>query len=401
MAQHKLQCTNGKLGGRQCVAWGCGGTKYGFEKLSFHYFPFDRPAILRQWVRFVKQTRKDWKGPKKYSALCSLHFTVDSYPAKYKILESLGEKITRRELLKDAVPTIHRKAASLHEQPEFADSEWSSPLCPAPKKPRRAFLKREAQRIVREYEEKNNLVQAKQLSLLDVTPPSVNSALGSPHVDFNEQEEIQQNETEHVLEQSLQPSLYSTVQPSCVDLAVELPHIKQENQDNEIQHDEIEHNLEQTLQPSLCSDVISPCVDSALKLPHIKQEYQDNEEIQHDEAQHAFKQSQQLILSDVQPTLSDSPLELPHINLKVENQEDEEVVCKPTTLKETITVESQLSLQKPVTRSKHTQTKLKRCNKKKQVKVRVVQVRDVGVGCNLLNAPSLNMQILYPVDDSH
>ena len=148
MAQHKLHCTNGKLGGRQCVAWGCGGTKYEFEKPSFHYFPFDRPAILRQWIRFVKQTRKDWKGPRKYSALCSLHFTVDSYPAKYKILESLGEKITRRELLKDAVPTIHRKAASLHEKPEFAESEWSSPLCPAPKKPRRAFLKREAQRVI-------------------------------------------------------------------------------------------------------------------------------------------------------------------------------------------------------------------------------------------------------------
>lgn len=95
-------------GGKRCAAWGCSNT-YKDSDVSLHSFPFDRPEILRQWITFVKTTRKDWSGPTKYSVLCSNHFDVDSYPAKYRLMESMGQTVTKRKLNNNAVPTKHVK----------------------------------------------------------------------------------------------------------------------------------------------------------------------------------------------------------------------------------------------------------------------------------------------------
>ncbi|XP_062579029.1 peroxynitrite isomerase THAP4-like, partial [Saccostrea cucullata] len=120
-----------------CVAGGCSG-RNGARSASLHRFPYNRPEILRQWVKFVHQTRKSWSGPTKCSMLCSLHFTEDSFPFKYRFLESCGETVKRKCLLPDAVPT---KRLSTTPKPGSGTS-----TCSTPKKPRRAFLKREVQR---------------------------------------------------------------------------------------------------------------------------------------------------------------------------------------------------------------------------------------------------------------
>lgn len=67
----------------------------------------NRPSILKLWTSFVKVRRKDWAGLSKHSVLCSAYFTVDSYPMKYRIMESMGKSVKRKDLEKDAVPTIH------------------------------------------------------------------------------------------------------------------------------------------------------------------------------------------------------------------------------------------------------------------------------------------------------
>ena len=93
-------------GGKRCAAWGCSST-YKDSDVSLHSFPFDRPEILRQWITFVKTTRKDWSGPTKYNVLCSNHFVEDSHPEKYRLMECMGQTVTKRKLNNNAVPTKH------------------------------------------------------------------------------------------------------------------------------------------------------------------------------------------------------------------------------------------------------------------------------------------------------
>ncbi|XP_062587386.1 THAP domain-containing protein 10-like isoform X3 [Saccostrea cucullata] len=140
--------------GRRCVAGGCSNTK--IEGISLHYFPFDRPAVLRRWIQFVQQYRRDWKGPSKTSTLCSVHFTEDAYPAKYKIMESMGVTVSRKDLNKDAIPTLQTKVDPC-TTPALAlgkrKAHPTTPLTSTPKKPRRAYLRRESKRIVLEFEQ--------------------------------------------------------------------------------------------------------------------------------------------------------------------------------------------------------------------------------------------------------
>ncbi|XP_062600016.1 uncharacterized protein LOC134261608 isoform X2 [Saccostrea cucullata] len=140
--------------GRRCVAGGCSNTK--MEGISLHYFPFDRPAVLRRWIQFVQQYRRDWKGPSKTSTLCSVHFTEDAYPAKYKIMESVGVTVPRKDLNKDAIPTLQTKVGP-STTPALAlgkrKAHPTTPLTSTPKKPRRAYLRRESKRIVLEFEQ--------------------------------------------------------------------------------------------------------------------------------------------------------------------------------------------------------------------------------------------------------
>ena len=132
--------------GKRCAAWGCSNT-YKDSDVSLHSFPFDRPEILRQWITFVKTTRKDWSGPTKYSVLCSNHFDVDSYPAKYRLMESMGQTVTKRKLNNNAVPTKHVNIGTpkqnVMDVPGKRTADPTTP-CSAPKKARK---KREAQRV--------------------------------------------------------------------------------------------------------------------------------------------------------------------------------------------------------------------------------------------------------------
>ena len=136
-------------GGKRCAAWGCSNT-YKDSDVSLHSFPFDRPEILRQWITFVKTTRKDWSGPTKYSVLCSNHFDVDSYLAKYKLMESMGQTVTKRKLNNNAVPTKHVNIGTpkqnVMDVPGKRTADPTTP-CSAPKKARRGYQKREAQRV--------------------------------------------------------------------------------------------------------------------------------------------------------------------------------------------------------------------------------------------------------------
>lgn len=96
--------TTQSRGVKRCVAWGCNKT-YKNSEVSLHSFPFDRPEILRQWTNFARTSRKNWNGPSKYSVLCSDHFDADAYPAKYRIMETVGQIVHAKTLNKDAVPT--------------------------------------------------------------------------------------------------------------------------------------------------------------------------------------------------------------------------------------------------------------------------------------------------------
>jgi hypothetical protein len=122
-----------------CVAGGCSSRKS--DTVSLHSFPFDRPPVLRHWVQFVHNTRKNWSGPTKHSLLCSLHFSDDAYPAKYRMMALVGIPVKRRELEKDAVPTKYP------QQSQPPPPLHSPLLCSTPKRPRRAFQKRETQRV--------------------------------------------------------------------------------------------------------------------------------------------------------------------------------------------------------------------------------------------------------------
>lgn len=113
--------TTQSRGGKRCVAWGCSKT-YKDGDVSLHSFPFDRPEILRQWTNFVGKSRKNWNGPSKYSVLCSDHFDADAYPAKYRIMETMGRIVQFKTLNKDAVPT---KPSKNQPQQENVDTETS------------------------------------------------------------------------------------------------------------------------------------------------------------------------------------------------------------------------------------------------------------------------------------
>lgn len=130
-----------RKGGRRCVAGGCSSKKTSENGISLHSFPVDRPAILRQWVKFVKVTRKNWSGPSKHSVLCSLHFNEECYPTKFRMMDSMGVK----ELEKEAVPTIQPFTPVSPLEGEKRQSD--SPLSSTPKRPTRTFQNREVDRV--------------------------------------------------------------------------------------------------------------------------------------------------------------------------------------------------------------------------------------------------------------
>ncbi|XP_013387683.1 zinc finger and SCAN domain-containing protein 2 [Lingula anatina] len=143
--------------GRFCVAYGC--TSSSADKLSFHLFPKSTkaPAIRRQWIAFVKTTRRDFLEPSRYSALCEKHFDVKCYPLKYQLLRNMGkeDQIVLKNLLPDAVPTIH-VLTPVNEVAPTESHETASATIKAngDKLLRSAYRKREILRMLQDYETK-------------------------------------------------------------------------------------------------------------------------------------------------------------------------------------------------------------------------------------------------------
>ena len=110
MAENKKRRASGKF----CVAGGPGNvscTNNSFTPgISMHLFPKDE--ILRQkWTQFVqKHRRHDFKKPTSYSALCSVHFTAESFERRTDLLglenPDKKELSVSRRLVKGAVPTV-------------------------------------------------------------------------------------------------------------------------------------------------------------------------------------------------------------------------------------------------------------------------------------------------------
>ena len=91
--------------GRRCIESNCKNTySNGF---TMHYFPLDRPDILKHWIDFVRE-KQPFFVPSKHSTLCSAHFAASCYPIQYRLkLELIGSRTKRKLLNIDAIPTIH------------------------------------------------------------------------------------------------------------------------------------------------------------------------------------------------------------------------------------------------------------------------------------------------------
>ncbi|XP_069102906.1 uncharacterized protein [Argopecten irradians] len=137
-------------GGKRCVLYGC--SNMHADGVSLHAFPMNRPDICKKWTQFVQKKRDKWKGPTKFSYLCSKHFDENAYPAKYSIMIKLGQTPPKkRKLNDDAVPTIQCNTyGELHLGPDsFAPLHQSTPKV---KKLRKAFIKRERIRVALKYQ---------------------------------------------------------------------------------------------------------------------------------------------------------------------------------------------------------------------------------------------------------
>ena len=89
---------------KRCVVYRCPNTSRGF---TVHGFPHKKPELLAKWVSFVRQNRPNW-APTKHSVICSVHFTDDSYPLRYKLEAKLTGRMVRRKMLNEtAFPCIN------------------------------------------------------------------------------------------------------------------------------------------------------------------------------------------------------------------------------------------------------------------------------------------------------
>ena len=117
----------------KCAGFGC---KSGYEghsqqdagiKIAFHKFPIANKELCDRWIR--ANPRKDFI-PTKHSRLCSLHFQPTDFvenrtdkkaSRKRKYSALLGEKLSRRYLKEDAVPSIFPNA------PKYLSASSSGP----------------------------------------------------------------------------------------------------------------------------------------------------------------------------------------------------------------------------------------------------------------------------------
>ena len=136
--------------GKFCAVYGC--SNYSSDNVSLHLFPRadKRPGIRKQWIAFVKCTRKDFDNPSEFTCICEEHFEKTCYPLKYRVMKNMGkeEEIKRKDLLPDAVPTIYppRKTTE-HDERKSGEPSCSATPTQTPKAPRSAYRKRECDRV--------------------------------------------------------------------------------------------------------------------------------------------------------------------------------------------------------------------------------------------------------------
>ncbi|XP_060072687.1 THAP domain-containing protein 10-like [Ylistrum balloti] len=138
----------GRLG-KRCVVFGCSNTNK--DGVYLHFFPLKNNDVCRKWNSFVTSKRKNWAGATKHSVICSKHSDESCYPAKYKIMESLGQSVRRKDLLPDAVLSIHA-----------SEPNPMSNITETPKKQRMAFTKRENARILSQHFQATELMEIDQ-----------------------------------------------------------------------------------------------------------------------------------------------------------------------------------------------------------------------------------------------
>lgn len=112
-----------KSGGKKCAAFGCSNNYYSQPKISMFKFP--SPSLDKErydsWVKRVRKSRANWKGPppessKQFSnsVLCSQHFTQDQFEQCNSVQIACGFKLKPR-LKPTAIPTQFFRR--IHDQP--------------------------------------------------------------------------------------------------------------------------------------------------------------------------------------------------------------------------------------------------------------------------------------------
>ena len=101
----------------RCVVFGCNNSASLEKGISVHRIPFwndDRPEAKRRrklWIDFVKKKRAHWT-PTQASAVCSVHFTADSYERRFGSLPGLGKpchpRLKRDEIGIKSFPTLFK-----------------------------------------------------------------------------------------------------------------------------------------------------------------------------------------------------------------------------------------------------------------------------------------------------
>ena len=88
-----------------CVVGGC--TRNSIKNPETHFYQFPRdPAISKEWVKFVNNTRKDFTFlARSRPLICSAHFSEDCRERSSALKESLGLK-SKYRLKPGSIPTL-------------------------------------------------------------------------------------------------------------------------------------------------------------------------------------------------------------------------------------------------------------------------------------------------------
>ena len=88
-----------------CVVGGC--TRNSIKNPETHFYQFPRdPAISKEWVKFVNNTRNDFTFlARSRPLICSAHFSEDCRERSSALKESLGLK-SKYRLKPGSIPTL-------------------------------------------------------------------------------------------------------------------------------------------------------------------------------------------------------------------------------------------------------------------------------------------------------